>query len=168
MAHKLNKTNALRLLDRAGISYELKEYPVDESDLSGIHVAESVGLHPGQVIKTLVLHGDKTGYLVACIPVASSLALKNLASCSGNKKVEMIPMKDLLPVTGYIRGGCSPVGMKKQFPTFMDSSVFFHDKVAFSAGIRGLQVILSPRSMQSLIHASEVHITETGSVIQEK
>ena len=113
------KTNACRILDKAKIPYEEREYPVDENDLSGVHVAEVLGVSPECIYKTLVLKGDKTGYLVMVIPVAEELDLKKCAKVSGNKKVEMIPMKDLQGITGYIRGGCSPVGMKKAFPTFI-------------------------------------------------
>ena len=117
MAKKTIKTNAARLLDQAKIAYELISYEVDENDLGATHLAETIGEDIAQVFKTLVLHGDKTGHLVCVIPGAEEVDLKKAARVSGNKKVEMIHMKDLLPTTGYIRGGCSPVGMKKQFPT---------------------------------------------------
>ncbi len=130
------KTNAMRMLDRAKIPYEIFTYEVDESDLSGTHVAEDVGLPYSQVFKTLVAKGDKTGYVVFVIPVDKEIDLKAAAVASNNKRVEMIAVKDLLAVTGYIRGGCSPVGMKKQFPTYFDSSVENHDKIAVSAGVR--------------------------------
>ena len=118
---KTVKTNVMRLLDKAKISYEAKEYPVDENDLSGSHVADLLGVDHGSMFKTLVLKGDKTGYLVCCIPVDGEVDLKKAAKAAGDKKVEMLPMKDLLAVTGYIRGGCSPIGMKKRFPTYLDS-----------------------------------------------
>lgn len=118
----MKKTNAIRLLEQAGIDYEARMYPVDESDLSGTHAAEVLGLPAGQVFKTLVLRGAKTGYFVCCIPVDQEVDLKKAAKAVGDKKAEMLPMKDLLPVTGYLRGGCSPVGMKKKFPTFFDAS----------------------------------------------
>ena len=121
-AHKTEKTNVMRLLDAAGIPYRTQEYEVDEKDLSGVHVAESIGQDVDTVFKTLVLKGEKTGYLVCCIPVAEELDLKKAARAAGDKKVEMLPMKELLPVTGYIRGGCSPVGMKKKFPTYIEES----------------------------------------------
>ena len=118
MAKKIEKTNAARLLDKADIAYNLVPYEVDENDLAAQHVADSLGQDIACVFKTLVLHGDRTGYVVCVIPGNMEVDLKALAKVSGNKKVEMIPMKDLLQVTGYIRGGCSPIGMKKRFPTF--------------------------------------------------
>lgn len=136
------KTNAMRMLDRAKIPYELFTYEVDENDLSGTHVAEDVGLPYSQVFKTLVAKGDKTGHVVFVIPVDKEIDLKAAAVASGNKRVEMIAVKDLLATTGYIRGGCSPVGMKKQFPTYFDTSVTKHDRIAVSAGIRGCQLFL--------------------------
>ena len=139
---KVPKTNAMRMLDRAKIPYEIFTYEVDESDLSGTHVADSVGLPYSQVFKTLVAKGDKTGYVVFVIPVDKEIDLKEAAVASSNKKVEMIAVKDLLSVTGYIRGGCSPVGMKKQFPTYFDTSVKNHDRIALSAGVRGCQLFL--------------------------
>lgn len=139
---KTPKTNAMRMLDKAKIPYEIFTYEVDESDLSGTHVAESVGLPYSQVFKTLVAKGDKTGYVVFVIPVDCEIDLKAAAVASGNKRVEMIAVKDLLSVTGYIRGGCSPVGMKKQFPTYFDSSVEKHDRIALSGGARGCQLFL--------------------------
>lgn len=114
------KTNVMRLLDAAKIPYEAKSYPVDEEDLSGSHAADMMGVDHGSMFKTLVLKGEKTGYLVCCIPVDDEVDLKKAARAAGDKKVEMIHMKDLLPVTGYIRGGCSPIGMKKKFPTYLD------------------------------------------------
>jgi len=137
------KTNAMRMLDRAKISYEPILYEVDENDLSGTHVADSVGLPYSQVFKTLVLKGDKCGNCVFCIPVDKEIDLKLAAVASGNKKVEMVAVKDLLSLTGYIRGGCSPVGMKKEFPTYFDESVMMHEKITISAGIRGCQLLLS-------------------------
>ena len=119
----MTKTNAMRLLDAATIEYSTKEYEYDESDLSGHHAAEVLGIPAEQVFKTLVTKGDKTGYIVFCIPVDEELDLKKAASVSGNKKVDMIHVKELLPLTGYIRGGCSPIGMKKKFPTFINIGV---------------------------------------------
>ena len=141
------KTNAMRMLDRAKIPYELFTYEVDEKDLSGTHVATVVGLPYSQVFKTLVAKGDKTGYVVFVIPVDCEIDLKAAAHHSGNKRVEMIAVKDLLNVTGYIRGGCSPVGMKKQFPTYFDSSVTKHDRIAVSAGVRGCQIFLESKKL---------------------
>ena len=137
----------MRLLEAAGIPYRSMEYEVDEQDLSGIHVASQLGQDPDTCFKTLVLKGDRTGYLVCCIPVAEELDLKKAARAAGDKKVEMIPMKDLLAVTGYIRGGCSPVGMKKRFPTFIDETAELFDEIAVSAGMRGVQVLVSPQAL---------------------
>ena len=148
----------MRLLDKAKIPYEAKEYPVDENDLSGSHVADLLGVDHNSMFKTLVLKGDKTGYLVCCIPVDGEVDLKKAAKVSGNKKVEMIPMKDLLAVTGYIRGGCSPIGMKKHFPTYLDCSAFQHKTITVSAGQRGTQVILSPENLLNLVGAKATEL----------
>lgn len=137
---KINKTNAVRLLDKAKISYELIPYDVDESDLSAVHVAASLGENIDQVFKTLVLHGDKTGYFVCIIPGDKEVNLKLAAKASGNKSCEMIPMKELLPTTGYIRGACSPIGMKKQFPTYIHDTCLNFPSIYVSAGQRGLQI----------------------------
>jgi Cys-tRNA(Pro)/Cys-tRNA(Cys) deacylase len=151
---KIQKTNAMRLLTQAGIAYDLKTYPVDENDLSGVTVAAEVGLPAGQVYKTLVARGDKTGYLVCIIPVDREIDLKKLAQASGDKRVELIPTKDLLAVTGYIRGGCSPVGMKKKFPTFVESAVLAEPIVAVSAGVRGCQMLLAPADLVAFTQAN--------------
>ncbi|NCB00185.1 MAG: Cys-tRNA(Pro) deacylase [Clostridia bacterium] len=150
---KIQKTNAMRLLTQAGITYDLKTYPVHEEDLSGVTVAAEVGLPAGQVYKTLVARGDKTGYLVCIIPVDREIDLKKLALASGDKRVELIPTKDLLAVTGYIRGGCSPVGMKKKFPTFVESAVLAEPIVAVSAGVRGCQMLLKPADLVAFAQA---------------
>lgn len=144
MAKKIEKTNAARLLDKAGVAYRLIPYEFDENDLAAQHVADSLGQDIAQVFKTLVLHGDKTGYIVCVVPGNAEVDLKALAKVSGNKKVEMIPMKDLLGVTGYIRGGCSPVGMKKRFPTYFHSTATDFELIYVSAGVRGLQLEISP------------------------
>ena len=154
MAKKIEKTNAARLLDKAKISYNLIPYEFDENDLAAQHVADSLGQDIAKVFKTLVLHGDKTGYIVCVIPGDKEVDLKGLAKVSGNKKVEMIPMKDLLSVTGYIRGGCSPVGMKKRFPTFFHSTATDHDVIYLSAGVRGLQVEIAPQDLISFVQAT--------------
>ena len=154
MAKKIEKTNAARLLDKAKISYNLIPYEFDENDLAAQHVADSLGQDIAKVFKTLVLHGDKTGYIVCVIPGDKEVDLKGLAKVSGNKKVEMIPMKDLLSVTGYIRGGCSPIGMKKRFPTFIHSSATEHDIIYVSAGVRGLQVEINPEDLISYVQAT--------------
>ena len=147
MAKKIEKTNAARLLDKAAISYKLISYEVDENDLAVQHVADSLGQDIRRVFKTLVLQGDKTGYIVCVIPGDGEVDLKALAKLSGNKKVEMIAMKDLLGVTGYIRGGCSPIGMKKRFPTYFHSSALEFDIIYVSAGVRGLQLEVSPSDL---------------------
>lgn len=159
-AHKTEKTNVMRLLDAAGIPYRTQEYEVDEKDLSGVHVAESIGQDVDTVFKTLVLKGEKTGYLVCCIPVVEELDLKKAARAAGDKKVEMLPMKELLPVTGYIRGGCSPVGMKKKFPTYIEETAELFDEIAVSAGIRGAQVILNPEDLCRYIEAVFADLTQ--------
>ncbi len=140
----LVKTNAMRLLDADKIKYRSETYEYDENDLSGVTVAAKLNMPPEQLFKTLVTKGDKTGYMVFCIPVAEELDLKKAAVCSKNKKIEMLHVKDLLPVTGYIRGGCSPIGMKKKFPTFIDETAQLFDEIGVSAGVRGCQIIISP------------------------
>ena len=154
MAKKIEKTNAARLLDKAGIAYSLIPYEFDENDLAVQHVAESLGQDIAKVFKTLVLHGDKSGYIVCVIPGDKEVDLKALAKVSGNKKVEMIPMKDLLQVTGYIRGGCSPIGMKKRFPTYFHSTAIDHDRIYVSAGVRGLQIEISPEDLIDFVSAT--------------
>ncbi len=143
----MNKTNAMRQLDSAGIPYTPLEYEYDESDLSGVHVASSIGANPDTVFKTLVAKGDKIPFLVFCIPCAYELDLKKCAKATQNKKIELIAVKELLPLTGYIRGGCSPIGMKKHFPTFIDETALLFDKIAISAGVRGCQLSLSPTAL---------------------
>lgn len=147
------KTNAARILDQSKIPYELKEYTVDESDLSAINVAQKVGLPIEQVYKTLVVRGDKTGVIVACIQGDHELQLKALATLSGNKKVEVVSLKEVQPLTGYIRGGVSPIGMKKHYPVFIDSVIKSQEKIALSAGLRGLQLFLSPIDLISVTRA---------------
>ncbi len=154
------KTNVMRLLDAAGIVYNSLEYEVDESDLSGVHVAGVLGQPVEQVFKTLVLQGDKNKYLVCCIPCADELDLKKVARATGDKKVEMLPMKELLNVTGYIRGGCSPIGMKKKFPTYIDETAELFDEIAVSAGIRGAQVIINPEDLCSYVQAKLVDLVK--------
>ncbi|MCI5792594.1 MAG: Cys-tRNA(Pro) deacylase [Lachnospiraceae bacterium] len=153
------KTNVMRLLDKAKISYRHMEYEVDENDLSGTHAADVMGVQHEILFKTLVLHGDKTGYLVCVIPVDDEVDLKKTAKISGNKKVEMLPMKELLPLTGYIRGGCSPIGMKKQFPTYIHESAEALVEIGVSAGQRGQQVMLSPNELAKYIRAQFADIT---------
>ena len=141
------KTNAARLLDQAKIAYELIPYEVDESDLSATHVAETLGENVDQVFKTLVLHGDKSGYFVCIIPGDKELNLKLAAKVSGNKNCAMIPMKDLLGITGYIRGACSPIGMKRHFPTYIHETCLEFDFIYISAGQRGLQIKADPKDL---------------------
>ncbi|MDR0823508.1 MAG: Cys-tRNA(Pro) deacylase [Prevotella sp.] len=149
---KIEKTNAARLLDKEKVEYKLISYTVDESDLSAVHVAAQLGEPVEQVFKTLVLKGDKSGYFVCIIPGAAELDLKVAAKVSGNKSCEMIPMKELLNITGYIRGACSPLGMKKQFPTYIDDSSKNFDYIYVSAGKRGLQIRLNPLTLIQIVN----------------
>ena len=153
MKEKIAKTNAARLLDKAKVSYELIPYEVDENDLSAIHVAASLGENIEQVFKTLVLHGDKTGYFVCVIPGEHEVDLKLAAKVSGNKKCDLIPMKELLPLTGYIRGGCSPIGMKKNYPVYIHESCLSHDPIYISAGQRGLQIKIAAGALIEFVSA---------------
>lgn len=157
---KINKTNVARLLDKAKIAYQLVAYEVDENDLSAIHVAEQLGEDVEQVFKTLILHGDKNGYFVCVIPGADEVDLKKAAKVSGNKKCEMIPVKELLPLTGYIRGGCSPIGMKKLFPTYIHQTAAHFEQIYISAGQRGLQVLLSPADLIREVKAQTADLTQ--------
>ncbi|MDD4744891.1 MAG: Cys-tRNA(Pro) deacylase [Eubacteriales bacterium] len=141
------KTNAMRLLDRAGIRYDVRQYPYDEDDLSGVKAAAALGLPPDQVYKTLVAHGDRSGYLVCCLAVHQTVDLKKLALLSGNKRVELVHVNELLPLTGYLRGGCSPLGMKKTWPTYLDERALKQSSIAVSAGQRGLQMVLRPQDL---------------------
>ena len=160
MAHgKVEKTNAARLLDRAKINYELVPYEVDEEHLAATHVAEQLGEEIATVFKTLVLKGDRTGYFVCVVPGNHEVDLKAAARVSGNKKADLIPMKELLPVTGYIRGGCSPVGMKKAFPTVFDESVLNVPTVMVSAGKIGFQIECAPADLIGLVRAQTAPIT---------
>ena len=153
-----SKTNAIRLVQQAGISCREAWYDFDENDLSGMHAAAAVGLPPEQVFKTLVARGTKTGVSVFCIPVCCELDLKKAAKAAGDKSISMVPVKELLPITGYIRGGCSPVGMKKAYPTYIEESCLLFDEIAVSAGERGHQMILPPAELAELIHAQLVDI----------
>lgn len=159
MKEKISKTNAARMLDKAKIAYRLIPYQVDEEDLSAIHVAESLGQAVEQVFKTLVLHGDKTGYLVCVVPGDHEIDLKKAAKVSGNKRCEMIAVKELFPLTGYIRGGCSPLGMKKKFPTYIHTTLTDFEKVYVSAGLRGLQLELVPKDLVAASQAVLVDLT---------
>lgn len=154
MKEKIAKTNAARMLDKSKITYRLIPYEVDEDDLSAKHVAESVGENIEQVFKTLVLRGDKTGYLVCVVPGDHEVDLKKAAKVSGNKKCDMIAVKELLPLTGYIRGGCSPIGMKKHFPTYIHQTMEHFDKIYVSAGVRGLQIEIAPADLIREVRAT--------------
>ena len=156
---KTNKTNAARLLDQHNISYELIPYEVDENDLGAQHIADVLGENIEQVFKTLVLHGDRSGYFVCVIPGAEEVDLKKAAKATGNKKCDLIPMKELLPLSGYIRGGCSPVGMKKPFPTYIHSSIESYNHVYVSAGIRGLQFKIDPQDLINITKATVCDLT---------
>ena len=156
----MTKTNAMRRLDTAKIAYEVVSYEVDEEDLSGVRTAAELKLDdPGCMFKTLVTKGSRGGYYVFCIPVARELDLKACAAAAGEKSVSMIPVKDMLSVTGYIRGGCSPVGMKKQYPTFVDESALLYERIYVSAGQRGLQLYLAPGELISFVGAGTARLT---------
>ena len=151
----MTKTNAMRLLEEAKIPFTAQTYPVDEDDLSGVHTAEILGIEdPGCMFKTLVTKGSRGGYFVFCIPVAEELDLKKCAAAAGEKSVEMIHVKDMLSVTGYIRGGCSPVGMKKKFPTFFDSSAASLERLTVSAGMKGAQLLVSSENILKYTQAT--------------
>lgn len=154
------KTNAVRMVQQAGIHVREAYYDYDEQDLSGTHAAEAIGMPQEQVFKTLVTRGDRNGIHVFCIPVCCELDLKKAASVSGNKSIIMIPVKELLSLTGYIRGGCSPVGMKKKYPTHFDETCILFDEIAVSAGERGHQMILSPVALADLIGAEFADVTK--------
>ena len=153
MSTKINKTNVARLLDKAKIAYQLIPYEVDESDLSAVHVAAQLGENVDQVFKTLVLLGDKTGHFVCIVPGDREVNLKLAAKVSGNKSCDMIPMKELLPTTGYIRGACSPIGMKKHFPTYIHNTCMDFPYIYVSAGQRGLQLKVDPKELIKEVRA---------------
>ncbi len=161
MSVKINKTNAARLLDQHKIPYELIPYEVDEDNLAATHVAEQLGEDIARVFKTLVLRGDKTGLFVCVIPSDKEVNLKLAAKISGNKSAEMIAVKELLPLTGYIRGGCSPIGMKKHYPTYFHHTVSGYDFIYVSAGVRGLQIKINPADLIAFVTG------ETGDLIGE-
>ena len=154
------KTNAMRLLEKAEIPYSTAEYAFDESDLSGLHAAVAIGMPPEQVFKTLVARGDKTGPCVFCLPVNAELDLKKAALVSGNKRVERVHVKELPALTGYVRGGCSPIGMKKSYPTVIDETAFLFDIIAVSAGVRGQQLLLGPDALIGFVRAKAEDITQ--------
>ncbi len=156
---KIEKTNAARLLDRAKIAYELVPYRVDEEHLAATHVAEQLGEPIERVFKTLVLHGDRTGHFVCVVPGDHEVDLKAAARVSGNKKADLIPMKELLATTGYIRGGCSPVGMKKRFPTYFHRTAVDYPFIYVSAGVRGLQLKVAPADLIAYVQGQVVEIS---------
>ena len=158
MAKKIEKTNAARLLDRTKIAYDLVPYTVDEDNLAATHVAEELGEDIATVFKTLVLRGDRAGLFVCVIPGDKEVDLKAAARVSGNKKADLIPMKELLPTTGYIRGGCSPIGMKKPLPTFIHSTCLDHERIYISAGVRGLQIAIAPADLVAYVGATVVDL----------
>lgn len=156
--HMATKTNAIRLVEKAGLTYREVFYKFDEQDLSGLHAA-ATGFSPEQVFKTLVARGQRTGINIFCIPVCCELDLKKAARTAGDKNMELVHVKELLSLTGYVRGGCSPVGMKKKYPTYFDESCLLHDEIAVSAGARGHQMIVAPNKLASLVSATLADIT---------
>lgn len=158
MKSNVKKTNAARLLDKHAVSYELVPYQVDEQHLEASHVAQSLGEDIRQVFKTIVMQGDKERYFVCVVPGDKEINLKLAAKESGNKKCDTLPLKELLPLTGYIRGGCSPLGMKKQYPTYIDESALNWDTIYVSAGVRGLQLKLSPKDLSNECQATFVKL----------
>ena len=161
---KTPKTNVARLLDTAQIPYRLQTYDVDLEDLSATHTAEVLGITPEIIYKTIVMEGDKTGPIVCIIPAGHEVDLKHAARVSGNKSVHPLPMKDLQRTTGYVRGGCSPIGMKKAFPTILDRSALTHEEIYISAGMRGVQVIISPHDLSQYISAEEAEIATPSDI----
>lgn len=164
----ITKTNAARLLDRAKIPYELIPYAVDENNLAADHVAAELGEDIRQVFKTLVLHGDRSGHFVCVIPGDAEVDLKKAARAAGAKKAEMIHMKELLPTTGYIRGGCSPIGMKKGFPTFFHKTALDFDVIYVSAGIRGLQLKIAPRQLIDFVKGTVTDLTVNNTLQEDE
>ena len=154
----IKKTNAMRMLDSAGISYDVQEYDFDENDLDGHHVAEFLNLPYEEVFKTIVAKADD-GYVVFCLSVDDELDLKKAARLTGSKRVELIHVKELLPLTGYIRGGCSPIGMKKRFPTYIDEMIELIEDVSFSGGQRGLQIRMKASELVTFTEATVGDIT---------
>lgn len=153
------KTNAIRILESYNIPISTYTYEVDENDLSGTTVAQKIGADADSVFKTLVARGDKNGICIFCIPVTLELNLKKAASASGNKKIEMVKMKELFDLTGYVRGGCSPIGMKKQYPTYIDETAQLFDEIYVSAGIRGMQVKVMPENLKRIINGNFKELT---------
>ncbi|WP_428039204.1 Cys-tRNA(Pro) deacylase [Candidatus Avelusimicrobium faecicola] len=162
MKEKLHKTNAARHLDTLGIPYELISYPVDEDDLGAQHVAAVTGQNLAQIYKTLVLRGERTGYFVCVIPGAAELDLKLAAKAAGDKSCQMLHVKELFPLTGYLRGGCSPLGMKKLFPTFIHEDCILWDYIFVSAGLRGLQIKINPQDLLKAVPAQTAPLCADG------
>ena len=154
-----HKTNAMRLLEAAGVAYGVCTYPVDESDLSGVHAAAVSDVPAEAMFKTLVLVGERTGHFVCCIPVAEEVDLKKAARAAGDKAARMLPLRDLTPLTGYVRGGCSPLGMRKQLPTFIDETAVLFDEIYVSAGERGVSVRVEPEALAGVVGAEFVDLT---------
>lgn len=154
------KTNAVRLVEQAGIPCREEFYEFDEHDLNGNHAAEAIGKPAEEVFKTLVARGERTGINVFCIPVCCELDLKKAAKAAGDKNMELVPVKELLGLTGYIRGGCSPVGMKKKYPTYFDETCQLYDEIAVSAGARGHQMLVPPEALAALVGAKLVDIIQ--------
>ncbi len=157
----MKKTNAARILERLGIAYTLLEFDVDEDDLSAQDAAKKLGLPPEQIFKTLVARGDKSGVIIACVPGGRELDLKALAKVSGNKRVDLVPLKEVRQLTGYIRGAVSPLGLKSNYPFYLDQSAFIYPAIIVSAGNRGVQVSLSPQDLASALEA------ETGTLTRQ-
>lgn len=155
----MTKTNVMRLLEAAGVPFAVREYPVDEGDLSGEHTAAVLGIEPERLFKTLVLRGERTGVFVCCIPCHEEIDPRKAARAAGDKAAELLPMKALLPTTGYIRGGCSPIGMRRKYPLFIDETWALHDEIAVSAGVRGAMVLLAPRALIDYTGAREADLT---------
>ena len=155
----MTKTNAMRQLEKSGISYQALFYEVDESDLSGMHIAAQLQEDPNRIFKTLVARGEKHGVCVFCIPVCREVDLKLAAKAAGEKRVELVAVKELLGLTGYIRGGCSPVGMKKKYPTYIEASALDFPQIAVSAGVRGCQLMVEPQRLIAFTNATSCHIT---------
>lgn len=155
-----NKTNAMRMLENAHIDFTPLEYEVDENDLSGMHIAKQLSMDPDMMFKTIAARGEKRGIMVFCIPVSCEIDLKKAASASGDKRVELLPVKELLANTGYIRGGCSPIGMKKKYPTFIDETCILFDKITVSAGVRGCQLLLETEKLVPFIEATVCDLTK--------
>ena len=153
-------TNAMRLLRQAGIDFDTSEYEVDENDLSGVHAAQALGIDPDCMFKTLVARGEKKGIFVFCIPVAQELDLKKGAAAVGEKKIEMVHVKELLGLTGYVRGGCSPIGMKKKYPIYIEETAVLFDRIYVSAGMRGQQIIIAPEDLRAFTQAEYRDLTK--------